>query len=266
MHAEIYIPQPEFNHPAELAMIARLRDSGAALLEAYLAKETKNGVTFIARDAAKRIFPEYKANPTENNRYSDRAASALADAARRLILSRPPLMPRNEVILFTGAPASGKSAAGRPLDIVTVEIVHETIFTSTDKASTFLEEALYAGRLPAISLVYTNDPRINVRRMIARAIRIGRTVPLAFMAKTYVEVPQIVFNLSQQFGDRLRIAVTDNSGTPADVLQHNNIDWALRETGRYTVEGCLREMDDELDEIQNRNPVPHRVVQEARLR
>ncbi len=266
MPAELHIPQPEFNHPAELAMIARLRDNGPALIEAYLAKETKNGVTFIARDAAKRIFPEYKANPTENNRYSDRAASALADAARRLILSRPPAMPRNEVILFTGAPASGKSAAGRPLDIATVEIVHETIFTSTDKARSFLEEAFSARRLPAISLVYTNDPRINVRRMVTRAIQIGRTVPLAFMAKTYIEVPHIVFDLSQEFGDRLRISVTDNSGTPADALRHNDIYRALKETGRYTVEGCLKEMDDELDEIESRNSIPAQVLHEARLR
>jgi hypothetical protein len=60
----IHIPQPEFNHPAELAMIARLRDHGPALIEAYLAKETKHGVTFIARDAAKRLFPEYKQDPS----------------------------------------------------------------------------------------------------------------------------------------------------------------------------------------------------------
>jgi hypothetical protein len=248
-------------------MIAHLRDDGPALLEAYLAKEKKNGVTFIARDAAKRIFPEYKANPTENNRYSDRAASALADAARRLILSRPPLMPRNEVILFTGAPASGKSAVGRPLDIATVEIVHETIFTSTDKARAFLEEALDAGRLPAISLVYTNDPRINVRRMIARAIQIGRTVPLAFMAKAYVEVPQIVLDLAWQFGSRLSISVCDNSGLPTDALRHDSIWRAFDETTeRYTVEGCLREMDDELNEIQHRNPIPPHILYEARLR
>ncbi len=247
-------------------MIQRLRDDGPALLEAYLAKETKNNITFIARDAAKRIFPEYKTDPAKNNRYSDRAASALADAARRLVLSRPSLLPRNEVILFTGAPASGKSAAGRPLNIATVEIVHETIFTSIDKARTFLMEAFDAGRIPAISLVYTNDPRINVRRMIARAIQIGRTVPLAFMAKTYIEVPHIVFDLSQEFGDRLRIAVTDNSGTPADTLPHNDIFRTLKETGRYTVDGCLKEMDDELDEIESHNAIPPQILHEARLR
>ena len=56
-------------------MIARLRDYGPALVDAYLAKETRNGVTFIARDAAKRLFPEYKQDPVNNNRNSDRAAS-----------------------------------------------------------------------------------------------------------------------------------------------------------------------------------------------
>jgi hypothetical protein len=127
-------------------MLARLRDHGDELQ--YLAKETRHGVAFIARDAAKRIFPEYRENPTENNRYSDRAASVLADAARRLILSRPPRMPRNEVLLFTGAPASGKSAAGRPINVSTVEIVHETIFTSLDRARSLLRETLDAGRSP----------------------------------------------------------------------------------------------------------------------
>jgi len=247
-------------------MIQRLRTQGPELITQYLAKETRNGVAFIARDAAKRIFPEYKENPTVNNRYSDRAASALADAARRLILSQPPKMPRKEVIIFTGAPASGKSAAGRPIDIATVEIVHETIFTSFDKARTFIDSALQAGRLTAISLVYTNDPRINVARMIDRAIRIGRTVPLAFMASTYVGVPRIVLELQHEFGPALRIAVSDNSRTPDEVVRHNDIRRAVAETGRYTVEDCLRAMDDELHQIDKRKAIPVGILHEAQLR
>ncbi len=202
-------------------MIARLRDYGPALVDAYLAKETRNGVTFIARDAAKRLFPEYKQDPVNNNRNSDRAASALADAVRRTILRREPDGSRNQILIVTGSPASGKSAAARPVSSERIEMVHETIFTSLDRARTIIRDAIDAGRYPTISLVYTNDPLINVHRMIGRARRIGRTVPLAYMAEAYVNVPRAVRLLKGEFESDIELLVTDNSAQPA--MQRNTM-------------------------------------------
>jgi hypothetical protein len=264
--AEIHIPQPESDNPAELAMIARLRDDGPALLDAYLAKETKNGVTFIARDAAKRLFTEYKQDPVKNNRYSDRAASSLADAVRRTILSHEPVHPRNQVLIVTGAPASGKSAAARPVASQKIEIVHETIFTSLDRARTIIRDAIDAARFPTISLVYTNDPLTNVHRMIGRARRIGRTVPLAYMAEAYVNVPKAVRLLKWEFGSDISLLVTDNSGEPGYAEKHNYIERAVETTGRYTVSDCLRRMDHELTRIDHEDPIPDDILREANIR
>ena len=99
-------------------------------------------------------------------------------------------------MIVTGAPASGKTVAASTLRLPTTEIVHEVILTSPDKASRIVREALHAKRVPRITLFYTEDPRLNVRRMILRAKRIGRTVPLAFMAKAYSGIPRIVRDLS----------------------------------------------------------------------
>jgi hypothetical protein len=57
---------------------------------------------FIARDAAKLLFAEFRLNPTENNRYTDAVASAVADAARRTLLSIPVRPGQNQVIINPG--------------------------------------------------------------------------------------------------------------------------------------------------------------------
>ncbi len=247
-------------------MIARLREHGPALVDTYLAKYTREGVVYIARDAAKRIFPEYNADRTANNRSSDRAASALADAARRTVLNQTPIAPRNIFQILTGCPASGKTMAATAVMSESLEIVYETIITSLAKMDGIIREALDCGRRPMLQLFYLNDPRLNVRRMIGRARRIGRTVPLAFMARAYVEVPAYVAMLGATFGDALDIGVIDNSYEQGSAIAHNSLARALSETGAYTTEVCLRCMDDELEQIHHRDSIPDDVLREARLR
>jgi len=264
--AKIHIPQPEFNHPAELAMLARLRERPAQLIEEYLAMYRNDGVTFIARDAAKKLFPEYNADPTVNNRYSDQAASALAEAVRFKLLSEPSVRPRNEVVFVTGTPASGKSVSAATISGPTIEIVHETILTSLEKAQGRVQQAMEKGRLPQIIVVYTNDPRINVRRMIGRARRVGRTVPLAYMAQTYVGVPQIVQQLHEHFGRSLLLTLMNNSGAVRDVIIHHDVQQMIQDIGSYNGESCLRVMNDELRQIDQEEPVPPEILREAKLR
>jgi len=260
----IDLPQPDFHHPAEIAMLNRLRDEGPVLVQQYIAARTRESVTFVSRDAAKMLFPEYVADPTVNNKYSDRAASILAESVRIHLLSRPPRLPRNEVVIVTGTPASGKSVSASEISGPTIEIVHETIFTSLPKARQRVQEAIAAGRLPQIIVVYTNSPRIHVRRMIGRALAIGRTVPIAYMAETYVGVPRMVEHLHLEFGRGLQITLMNNSARPVDVVLHHDIQQMFSDIGRYTVESCLRVMDDELRQIHEVDPISPQILREAR--
>ncbi len=206
------------------------------------------------------------ADRTANNRYSDRAASALSDAVRRTILASPPIPPRNIFQILTGTPASGKTMASSVALGRSLEMTYESIITSLPKIERIIHETLERGRRPMLHLFYLNDPRINVRRMIARARRIGRTVPVNFMAKAYVEVPAFVAMLQATFRQQLTVRVTDNSYDPGHALDHNNLSRALVETGAYTREECLRCMDDELQHIHDRDPIPDDILHEARLR
>ncbi len=266
MPIEFVIPEPEHHHPVELAVLERLRLHGDELVQQYLRKNQDGGVTFIARDAAKRVFPEFHQDPTRNNRLVDAAASALADAIRRNLLKASPLSPRDRVMIVTGAPASGKTVAASTLRLPTTEIVHETILTSPEKASRIIHEALQAVRVPKINLIYTDDPRLNVQRMIMRARRIKRTVPLAYMAKTYSGVPRIVRDLTRQFKNQLELLIANNSGTEDEVVFHQRIDEAVTSTGRYTEQECLKVMDHELDQIHQAEEIPDSILQEAKLR
>lgn len=266
MSIHIDIPVPEFGHPAELAMIERLRGHGPELVQQYLATYTTDGVLYVARDAAKRIFPEYNVDRTANNRYSDQAASALADAARRIVLNRRPMRQKDLILIVTGTPASGKTVASREASASRLEMVHETIILSHEKAAAAITQALVSSRRVAIHLFYTNDPGLHVRRMIARARGIGRTVPLAYMAKAFSSVPQSVLRLSELFREELQIFVTNNSWTPAEAEQHDNLAKALGDTEAYTEGRCLEMMDHELTEIHRETPIPASILNEARLR
>ena len=196
----------------------------------------------------------------------DAAASALADFIRRKLLDSPPLLPRNRIMIVTGAPASGKTVAASTLRLPTTEIVHETILTSPEKASRIVREALHAKRVPRINLFYTEDPRLNVRRMILRARRIGRTVPVAYMAKAYSGVPRIVRDLSREYKKSLELLIANNSGAEDQVVFHQRIEEAVHSTGRYTEVDCLEIMDHELGEIHQAEKIPDSILQEARLR
>jgi hypothetical protein len=102
--------------------------------------------------------------------------------------------------------------------------------------------------------------------MIERARRIGRTVPLAFIARTWVEVPYIVARLADEFPTVLRVALADNSRGPGEVVRHESLARLLAGVEEYTVPSCLREMDDELHEIDKREPIPDSILHEAQLR
>jgi predicted ABC-type ATPase len=247
-------------------MIRRLRESGPGLVKKYIAANTAGSITNIARDAAKEMFPEYQQNRTLHNRHSDAAASALADAARRYLLSRQAPPERNRILILTGAPASGKTASSGPEQGQTIEIVHETILSSLDRASELVDQALIAGRVPIVRLFYTDDPRINVQRMIDRARAIGRTVPIEYMAKMYVRVPLIVQALKARFNAQLTLLVTNNSETPQHAVPHNDIVRALYHVNRYNERECLEIMDAQLSEIRaGSNPIPDAIFHEARL-
>ena len=91
---------------------------------------------------------------------------------------------------------------------------------------------------------------------IGRARRIGRTVPLAYMAEAYVNVPKPVRILKWEFGSDLSLLVTDNTGEPGNAEKHNDIARAVETTGRYPVNDCLSRMDHELTRINREDPIP----------
>jgi len=262
--APIRQPLPVYDHPVELAILARLHSQGPQLVRQYISANTIAGAVYIARDKAKELFTEYRENPTLHNRHADAAASAIADAARRTILQQPPSGNRNLLMLVTGCPASGKTVSIGPEVGRRVEIEHETILTSYPRAQELIRQAIAAERFPIVRLHYTDDPRINVRRMILRALKFGRTVPLRYMAETYVGVPSIVNSLTQEFGSPLAIRVVNNSKLPEQADHHNDLARALAHVNRYTQRQALEAMNGELEELTVRHTIPSAILEEAR--
>ncbi len=262
--APIDVPSPLYGDPVELALLQRLKEVGPELVASYLTANFRSDTYFVGRDAAKRQFPEYLASPTANNRLADSAASALADAARRTLLAQPIRSGRNQVVLLTGCPASGKTGSVGPRFTEKLDVQHETILTSLPRTVSLVEEVLNAGRVMTTRLFYTDDPRLNVQRMISRARRIGRTVPLAYMAQTYLSVPFLVRELLARFGSSVTVRVTNNSETPDLAVHHDRLDRAVYHVTRYTEDSALEAMRAELDEIRNSSHgIPTEILTEA---
>jgi hypothetical protein len=246
-------------------MIARVAAAGPELIREYIAANRQAGAVYIARDKAKELFAEFRQNPTVNNRHSDAAASAIADAARRTLLLEPPTLNRNWLLLVTGCPASGKTVSVGPETAERVEIQHETILKSVERTRELIKEALNAKRFPIIRLHYTDDPRINLRRMILRAMREGRTVPIRYMAETYIRVPKIVGSVAHEFGRRIAIRVVNNSESPELQVPHNNVERAIYHVNRYTEAQALEAMNGELDKLGRDHAISDDILAEARL-
>ena len=184
---------------------------------------------------------------------------------RRTLLLEPPARSRSWVLIITGCPASGKTVSVGPETPKRIEIQHETILKSVERTRELIEDALSASRFPIVRLHYTDDPRINLRRVIFRAMRDGRTVPIRYMAETYIRVPSIVHSISTEFGGRIAVRVVNNSESPELQVNHNNTERALYHVNRYTESQALEAMNGELDRPTRDYAIQDAILAEARV-
>ena len=232
---------------------AYLRDHLPEAIAEYRRRNTYGGTLSISSDAARELLPSYS-TPTErmaNTLSLSPASSVLAQEIWDRTLRARSNPARYVVEFLTGSPGSGKTSsfieveAGSP-----IAIIREGMMDHFALSAANIQQAIDAGFVPVLQLVFVSDPRITIRRAVARAMEHGRTVPVSQMARLYLEIPANVERLRQHFGDQLGMKVYNNSfdGRPPTP---SSISEALSELREYTIATVEEAMRDELEAIHS---------------
>jgi len=146
-------------------------------------------------------------------------ASALTrEIYRRALLKETPPNRRRQVVFVVGGAGVGKTTSIRMLTdlrnaVEASEIVYDTIFAGYRSALERINQALEAGRMASLIIVYRDPIDSFVDGLLPRAKRIGRTLPLDVFVSSHVGALETFPRLADTFKDdrRLSFAVIDNS-------------------------------------------------------
>jgi len=244
---------------AEKEMIERTKQNLPKYTADYLEGNTREGVPTLATDAAKELFPEFKADPTGNDRDLAAAAKAIRDSALKTVLAEPVDPRRRDVLITTASPGSGKTFSQIGLGAGGIDPIGIKIEAISDDYKSFaslVRQVADSGRRPVINWIFVDEPAKTVDRMFLRAIGhddrpgIGRTVQLKYMATAYAEVPRVIDRIRQEFGDRVAIRVTDNSGPVGSAGVTDDIDPYLERARQMPYNQVLEEMNAEVERLR----------------
>ncbi|HEV2321436.1 MAG TPA: hypothetical protein VGT42_03660, partial [Gammaproteobacteria bacterium] len=193
----------------------------------YLERFSNGGVPTLATDAAKELLPEFKADPTGNDRIVANAGKAIRNAALDTVLSEPVRPGKDLVRVTTASPGSGKTtgqAEGAMAGRFGLQV--EAISDEYRNFAALMRKIIDSGRTPVVEWIYVDEPGKTVERAARRAVGhdgrpgIGRMVQAKYMADAYHNVPRVLRQVAEDFGDQVKFVVVDNSGAPGEHTVH----------------------------------------------
>jgi hypothetical protein len=247
----------------EAAISARAMQDGPALVRQYLKNNTQDGRLYLGTDQAKKLFPEYVANPTDLNEDVSQAAAAVAMAARKTALARSPEPGRDWAKITVWSPATGKTSSldggsSRPFAIAL-----ESIPQAIGYLDRLVEEFVASGRKVQVSCVFTDDVRKNVQRMVERAKETGRVVPIDYLANAWVRVPKAVAAFVAKYGDRVPVEIIDNSGPRGEQKAYIGDAQSLVDRYGMTEKTAREAAHGELDRLYRAGEVPEAIYRQS---
>lgn len=194
---------------------AKIKANPQAAVDEYVSKNTRpNGTVVINTDEARELSPDYVKDRSQSAAVHE-PSSWLSKKAYDLELAKPAPEGTTNTVAFTGGgTGAGKSSASSRLTGHNApQILYDTNLNKFDSAVEKIDAALKAGK--DIRIVYVHSlPEAAFGRMLARAMRMGRTVPLSEHINTHVGGPKTLLQLAEKYktDPRVGIEVVDNSG------------------------------------------------------
>lgn len=241
----------------EREIIDRTKQNLPKYVGDYLERFSQGGVPTLATDAAKELYPEFKADPTGADRETAAGGKAIRDAALKTVLAAPVDPKRPDVLITTASPGSGKTftqSGGNP-DAIGAKI--EAISDDFKSFRGLVQQVIDSGRQPVVQWIYVDDPAKTVRRMFLRALGhgekpgIGRTVQLKYMADAYTQVPRVLEQIRDEFGDKVQIHAVDNSGPLGTAKVTSDIEPLIESIKAKPYNQVVEEMADETRKLQS---------------
>lgn len=251
--------QPVTGTPEEAEQLDLIRPDLGRWVADYLARNTKDGVTTVATDAAKAMLPAFAADPLKNDGNVGAAAAAIRDGALNTILQSPPDAAKPYALLAVGSPGSGKTtslALGGERAKVGLKI--EAIPDDVSKFVLLLRKILASGRKPIVEWVWAGTPKATAARMMLRAVGdgprpgIGRVVHTAYMAKAWAGLPKVLEQARKELGPQVIWLLADNSGPPGTAKVTQDLGAWLRRGEAIKEPNAHAQMEAELEAMERR--------------
>jgi len=171
------------------------------------------GGRFISADTFKETFEQYRESRESRNRLNGpvhNSAAVLAGEQFRRVLQAEPEPGRNEVILLTGSPGSGKTSMvlekTRWPD--KVHAIYEGQLADPDTAMAKVGQVLNGGFQPVIVVVHTT-PEQALDNTLERFYDIGRGASIGVIAKIQGGLPDGLEAVRHKFGGSVELRVWD---------------------------------------------------------
>lgn len=186
------------------------------------------GGRFISAHTFKETFDAYRGNAAHRQRYAaplHNTCAALANAWLRRVLRQPRTPGRDAVVLITGVPGAGKTAAvlaaagaarGALLPPVEsgdlpwpgVHAIYEGQFVKPQTALTQVRDVLDAGLRPIIVALHT-APERALDNTLRRFAVTGRGVSIHNMARLQGNLPEGLAAVRAAFGNAVALRIID---------------------------------------------------------
>lgn len=197
------------------ALQDRINNDFDALVEEYNGLNGTDNGKVLDADIARELSPEYRADRSRASEVHE----AVGNFIDKLYAKRIEEIGPNGVVAFmAGGGGAGKSSVQRFLGdrLNAADIVYDGTMSSYDSAKRRVQLALDAGHGVLISYVYRDPSEAVKNGVFPRAMKTGRTVPVAALVKGHAGSSEAIRKLQETFGDdpAFEIVAIDNSRGP----------------------------------------------------
>jgi len=194
------------------ALQDRVDNDFDALVEEYNQLEGTDGGKVLDADIARELSPGYRADRSKAGEVHDAVGNFIDKLYEQQIEKTSP---DGLVVLMSGGGGSGKSSSKNLLaDAYSLaDIIFDGTLSTYKSAKERVQKALNAGQDVNIAHIY-RDPADAVRNgVLPRAMKTGRTVPIAGLVKGHAGSNEVIRKLQEEYGDNpaFKIFAVDNS-------------------------------------------------------
>lgn len=198
----------------------KLTDHEDAVAEYNALNNTELGLTteggrVLNTDLARELSPEYRAKRSISQAVHEPASAFIKKLYAEKLAAPTPEGLQPIVVFTAGGTGAGKSSGLKHLGALgdVAEIIYDTNMNTLASATKKIEQALAAGRSVTINYTYRDPVEALTGGALPRAMRMGRTVPLAEHVKTHVGSREVIAQLEEKYqgDDRITFVHVDNS-------------------------------------------------------